>query len=113
MCVSFNTVGEIAGLGRIGGEKWRRRGDGAGRAWGVDGAGMGNGWRGRVTEFSGVRGSDRGMGGRPTLLRVLPARGLRGSEVWRRYRALGTEREHATVVPKADERQQRENRRLD
>ena len=62
MCGHFNTVGEIAGLGRIGGEKLRRRGDGAGRAWGVGGAGMGNGWRGRVTEFSGDGGLDKRYG---------------------------------------------------
>ena len=53
MCLSFKSRGEIAGLGRIGGEKWRRRGDGqdvGGVGWGTGG----NGWRGRVTLFSGT-----------------------------------------------------------
>ena len=53
MCGCFKRVGEIAGLGRIGGEKWRRRGDGqdvGGVGWGTGG----NGWRGRVRLFSGT-----------------------------------------------------------
>ena len=39
------------GLGRIGGEKWRRRGDEVGLGWGWMGQGR-NGWGGRVTLFS-------------------------------------------------------------
>ena len=34
MCVPFKRAGEIAGLGRIGGEKWYSRGEEVGRAWG-------------------------------------------------------------------------------
>ena len=67
MYVCFKGVGEIAGLGRIGGEKWRRRGDGqdvGGVGWGTGG----NGWRGRVTVFSwygGASGSGLDEGVRP------------------------------------------------
>ena len=67
MCVYIKGVGEIAGLGRIRGEKLRRRGDGQdvrGVGWGM----AGNGWRGKVTLFSGYRvrlGSGLGEGVRP------------------------------------------------
>ena len=40
-CLSFKSGGEIAGLGRIGGEKWCRRGDEVGRVWGWIGQGRG------------------------------------------------------------------------
>ena len=58
MCVCFKTGVEIAGLGRIGGEKWGRRGEGAGRVRSACGAGPGRGWRGRVTLFSGYGGAN-------------------------------------------------------
>ena len=70
MYVCFKRGGEIAGLGRIGGEKWCRRGDYVGRVWGWMGQGRGNGWRGRVTFFRvlgrewigfGARGCGRGV----------------------------------------------------
>ena len=57
MCVYFNRGGEIAGLGRIGGEKWSRRGEEVGRARGW----MGQGWE-RVARQSDVfSGNGEGM----------------------------------------------------
>ena len=49
LCLSFKRGGEIAGSGRIGGEKWCRRGEEVGRArdW------VGQGWE-RVTQQSDV-----------------------------------------------------------
>ena len=41
LCVYFKRGGEIAGLGRIGGEKWCRRGDDVGRVWDWMGQGRG------------------------------------------------------------------------
>ena len=46
LCVYFNRGGEIAGLGRIGGEKWCRRGDDVGRVWDWMGQGRGTGGTG-------------------------------------------------------------------
>ena len=46
LCVSFKRGGEIAGLRRIGGEKWCRRGDEVGRVWGWMGQGRGMGGTG-------------------------------------------------------------------
>ncbi len=43
LCVSFKRGGEIAGLERIGGKKWCRRGDDVGRVWGWMGQGRGTG----------------------------------------------------------------------
>ena len=54
MCVYFKSGGEIAGSGRIGGEKWRRRVEGLGRGWDW----MGLGWERMAQEgdtFFGVR----------------------------------------------------------
>ena len=60
MCVYFKRAGEIAGLGRISGKKWRRRGDYVGRERGWMGQG-----RERVARegdaFFGVR-SANGLG---------------------------------------------------
>ena len=39
MSAHFKGGGEIAGLERIGGKKWRRRGDEVGRVWGRVGHG--------------------------------------------------------------------------
>ena len=67
MCVYFKRAGENSGSGRIGGKKWGRNGGWCGVCGdGWDGAG--NGWRGRVTLFSGVgerMGSGVGKGVRP------------------------------------------------
>ena len=67
MCVCFKRGGEIAGLGRIAGEKWCRRGDDVGRVWGW----MRQGWE-RVARqgdtffgYGGASGSGLGEGVRP------------------------------------------------
>ena len=54
MCGCFKSGGEFAGLGWIGGEKLRRRGDVVGRAGDVRGAGPWHCWRAGVTVFRGA-----------------------------------------------------------
>ena len=90
LCVYFKRDGENAGLGRTGGEKWRRREDYVGRARGWMGQ-----WRERVAResdgFLGARGAnglELGEGARPGCTSDRPRD--TGLAQWRTQRELYT-----------------------
>ena len=100
LCLSFKWGGEIAGLGRIGGEKWCGRGDDVGRVWGWMGQG-----RERVAResdvFFGNRGARETVLGAPCNLkqarRAPRAGGRRTVNVHRECDSLRLHRNHVKI----------------